>query len=125
MSTQPPEESPATTAVLTQPRPQSLPPATRGGETKGFAEQFALGSFIFVPFLALLAAVPVAWGWGLGWHDVVIMVVMYFTACHGITVGFHRFFTHGSFKANRALKIALAVAGSLAIEGPVVRWVVE
>ncbi|HEV7148824.1 MAG TPA: fatty acid desaturase [Pedococcus sp.] len=94
-------------------------------ERKGGGEQIALGLFIGVPFLALLAAVPVAWGWGLGWHDVVIAVVMYAVAGHGITVGFHRHFTHGSFKASRGLKIALAVAGSLAIEGPVVRWVAD
>ena len=40
-------------------------------------------------------------------------------------MGFHRHFTHGSFKASRGLKIALAVSGSLAIEGPVVRWVAD
>jgi stearoyl-CoA desaturase (delta-9 desaturase) len=89
------------------------------------AEQVALFLFITVPFLALLAAVPVAWGWGLGWRDVVIALVMYAVAGHGITVGFHRYFTHGSFKATRWLKVALAVAGSLAIEGPVIRWVAD
>ncbi|SDP38921.1 Delta-9 acyl-phospholipid desaturase [Pedococcus dokdonensis] len=94
-------------------------------ETKGNGEQVALALFIGVPFLALLAAIPVAWGWGLGWHDIVIAVVMYAIAGHGITVGFHRHFTHGSFKANRGLKIALAVAGSMAIQGPVVRWVAD
>ena len=67
-------------------------------------EQVALGLFIGIPFLALLAAVPVAWGWGLGWHDVVIALVMYAVAGHGITVGFHRHFTHGSFKASRGLQ---------------------
>jgi stearoyl-CoA desaturase (delta-9 desaturase) len=131
MTMQPTEEtsvSPGATAVLPQTRAEAdraSTSATRGGEKQGRAEQFALASFITVPFLAVLAAVPVAWGWGLGWHDVVIMTVMYFTACHGITIGFHRFFTHGSFKANRTLKIALAVAGSLAIEGPLVRWVAD
>src|SRR4051794_30177020 len=88
-------------------------------------EQWILGVFIVVPLLAVAAAVPVAWGWGLGWHDIVIAVVMYAIAGHGITVGFHRYFTHGSFKANRALKIALAIAGSMAIQGPVVRWVAD
>src|SRR5690348_4897401 len=34
-------------------------------------EQVLLAIFIVVPFLAVLAAVPVMWGWGLGWHDVV------------------------------------------------------
>ena len=50
---------------------------------------------------------------------------MYYIGCHGITIGFHRYFTHGSFKAKRPLRIALAVAGSLAVEGPLVRWVAD
>ena len=43
----------------------------------------------------------------------------------GITVGFHRHFTHGSFKANRPLRIALAVAGQMAVQGPVIIWVAD
>src|SRR5687768_17294434 len=86
-------------------------------EHKRSGEQLALALFIAIPFLALLAAVPVAWGWRLGWRDLVIAVVMYAVSGHGITVGFHRLFAHGSFKAKRGLKIALAVTGSLAIEG--------
>lgn len=39
-------------------------PATRGGESKRSVEQIALLLFITFPFLALLAAVPLAWGWG-------------------------------------------------------------
>jgi stearoyl-CoA desaturase (Delta-9 desaturase) len=88
-------------------------------------ESVVLALFIAVPFVALVTAVPVAWGWGLGWSDVLIAVVMYVVTGLGITVGFHRFFTHGSFKAKGPLKIALAVAGSLAIEGPVIRWVAD
>jgi stearoyl-CoA desaturase (delta-9 desaturase) len=81
--------------------------------------------FVFVPLLALIAAVPVAWGWGLGWHDIVIAAVFYAVSGHGITVGFHRYFTHGAFKAKKALRVALAVAGSMAIQGPVLRWVAD
>ena len=98
---------------------------TQSGERKAGWEQAALALFIAVPFLALVAAVPVAWGGWLGWRDVVIAVVMYVVAGHGVTVGFHRHFTHGSFKAKRWLRVALAVAGSLAIEGPVIRWVAD
>lgn len=50
---------------------------------------------------------------------------MYYLGCHGVTIGFHRYFTHGSFKAKRPLRIALAVAGSMAVEGPLVRWVAD
>ena len=87
--------------------------------------QIGLGAFIIVPFLALLVAVPVAWGGWLGWRDVVITFVFFMVSGMGITVGFHRHFTHKAFKAKRGLKIALAIAGSLAIEGPVIRWVAD
>jgi stearoyl-CoA desaturase (delta-9 desaturase) len=85
---------------------------TIGHERKRMWEQVALALFIAVPFLAVLAAIPVAWGGWLGWRDVVIAVAMYAITGHGITVGFHRYFTHGSFKAKRPLKIALAVAAA-------------
>jgi len=113
----------ARTGSTADPAPPTSEPVAP--ERKRTGEQVALALFIGVPFLALVAAVPVAWGWGLGWHDVVIALVMYAVSGHGVTVGFHRHFTHGSFKASRGLKVALAVAGSLAIEGPVVRWVAD
>lgn len=42
----------------------AAPSATLGGEQKRSIEQITLLLFITVPFLALLAAVPLAWGWG-------------------------------------------------------------
>ncbi|MEV6019627.1 fatty acid desaturase [Streptomyces sp. NPDC051997] len=103
----------------------SLPAATLGGERKGSLEQITLLLFISVPFLALLAAVPLAWGWGLSWLDVGLLVFFYYLGCHGVTIGYHRYFTHGSFKAKRPLRIAIAIAGSMAVEGPLVRWVAD
>jgi stearoyl-CoA desaturase (delta-9 desaturase) len=99
--------------------------ATLGGDTQSRKEQLALGAFIVVPFLAVLAAVPIAWGGWLGWTDLAIMAGMYWFTGHGVTVGFHRLFTHKAFKPNRPLKIVLAIAGSMAIQGPVVRWVAD
>ena len=64
--------------------------ATLGGDIQSRTEQVALALFIVVPFLAVVAAVPVAWGGWLGWSDVVIAVVMYAVTGHGVTVGFHR-----------------------------------
>lgn len=96
-----------------------------GSAGRARLEQWLLGLFVGVPILAVMAAVPVAWGWGLGWHDIAIGAVFYAISGHGITVGFHRYFTHGAFKAKRGLRIALAVAGSLAVQGPVTRWVAD
>ncbi|MFF5726625.1 acyl-CoA desaturase [[Kitasatospora] papulosa] len=103
----------------------AAPSATLGGDKKRSVEQLALLLFIVVPFAALVAAVPLAWGRGVSWLDLGLLVVMYYWGCHGVTIGFHRYFTHGSFKANRALRLTLAVAGSMAVEGPLVRWVAD
>ena len=87
------------------------------------AQQIITGVFVGVPMLALVAAIPFAWGWGLGWHDVVIAAFFYWLTGLGITVGYHRYFTHGSFKAKTPLRVALAVAGTMAMQGPVITWV--
>jgi stearoyl-CoA desaturase (delta-9 desaturase) len=94
-------------------------------EPKGTGEKVLVALFVAIPFLALLAAIPLAWGWGLGWHDVIIAVVFYFFTGLGISIGFHRYFTHGSFKATPGLRLLLAIAGSMAIEGPVLTWVAD
>jgi stearoyl-CoA desaturase (delta-9 desaturase) len=96
-----------------------------GDNQQSLSERIILGLFIVVPFLAIIVAIPVAWGGWLSWTDVGIAVAMYLIAGHGITAGFHRHFTHLSYKAKRPLRIALAVAGSLGIEGPVIRWVAD
>ncbi|ATE58333.1 acyl-CoA desaturase [Actinosynnema pretiosum] len=92
---------------------------------KSASEMFLVKLFAVVPALALAAAVPLAWGWGLGWVDVGLAVLFYSITCLGVTVGFHRYFTHGAFKAARPLRIALAVTGSMAVQGPVIAWVAD
>ncbi|GII41269.1 acyl-CoA desaturase [Planotetraspora phitsanulokensis] len=81
--------------------------------------------FVAVPLLAVLVAVPVAWGWGLGWVDVILAAFFYTVTCLGVTVGFHRYFTHGAFKSRRSLRVALAVVGSMAVQGPILHWVAD
>jgi stearoyl-CoA desaturase (delta-9 desaturase) len=102
------------------------PPQADLESTGGTPLQRALVAiFVAVPLLALVAAIPIAWGWGLGWHDIVLALVFYVISGLGISTGYHRYFTHASFKAKRPLRIALAVAGSLAFEGPVLNWVAD
>ena len=114
------------TAVDTKPTARDeIPLGTMSSDKQSRGEQITLGIFIGIPFLALLVAIPIAWGGWLGWLDIALAVVMYAISGHGVTVGFHRYFTHRSFKANRALKNALAISGSLAVEGPVIRWVAD
>jgi len=119
-------ELPSATTAARPPAP--APPVPRPEiepEPAGPVEKILIATFVVVPTLALIAAIPVAWGWGMGWHDVILALVFYAISGLGISMGFHRHFTHSSFKANRPLRIALAIAGSMAIEGPVLTWVAD
>jgi stearoyl-CoA desaturase (delta-9 desaturase) len=120
------------TPLLDQPVEADAPAAPAGRNTKPLTEGkqpvgilIALWAFVVFPFLALVAAVPVAWGGWLSWTDVAIAVICYYVAGEGVTAGFHRYLTHGSFKAKRWLRVTLAVAGSFAIEGNVIQWVAD
>jgi stearoyl-CoA desaturase (delta-9 desaturase) len=95
------------------------------GEPRGLAPQIGTYLFIVGPFVALLAAVPLTWGWGLGWLDVGLATAFYVATCLGVTVGFHRHFTHRSFKARRPVRVALAIVGSMALQGPITHWVAD
>jgi stearoyl-CoA desaturase (Delta-9 desaturase) len=108
----------ASTAGATGPKP-----LTEGKQSSGVI--VGLWAFVIIPFVALIVAVPVAWGGWLSWTDVAISLVCYVVSGVGVTVGFHRYLTHGSFKAQRWLRVTLAVAGSMAIEGAVTQWVAD
>ena len=75
------------------------------------------------PAIALGIAIPLLWGRVVHLHDIVLAVGFYLLSGFGVTIGYHRLFTHRSFKPRRALKIALASAGSLAMEGSLIGWV--
>lgn len=78
---------------------------------------------VVVPFLGLVAAVGLLWGRGVTWIELSLMLGMYVASGLGITVGYHRLFTHRSFETVRPVKFLLAVLGSMSVEGPLLRWV--
>jgi stearoyl-CoA desaturase (Delta-9 desaturase) len=85
----------------------------------------AMWVFVLVPFAALAAAIPALWGWGISWADAAIAVTMYVLTGLGVTVGFHRYLTHGAFKTQRWLRVMLAVTGTMAVQGSVIQWVAD
>ncbi len=89
------------------------------------ADRIATGIVTAVPVLALGLVVWQVWGDFLRWSDVIVFAIMYVATGLGVTVGFHRLFTHRSFKTSKAGRAVFAVLGSVAIEGPVISWVAD
>jgi stearoyl-CoA desaturase (delta-9 desaturase) len=77
------------------------------------------------PVLALGFVVWQVWGDFLRWSDAIVFAIMYVATGLGVTVGFHRYLTHRSFKTGPAMRAGLSVLGSAAIEGPVISWVAD
>jgi stearoyl-CoA desaturase (delta-9 desaturase) len=88
-------------------------------------DRIILALVTVVPFLALAVGVWLTWGNALRMSDVIVFAILYVATGLGVTVGYHRHFTHRSFKTKRAVRVVLAVLGSAAVEGPVVSWVAD
>ena len=78
---------------------------------------------ILVPLMGVIAAPFYVWGWGFGWTDLGLLLGMYVLTALGITVGFHRLFVHRSFETYMWVKFILAVLGSMAVQGSLLKWV--
>jgi stearoyl-CoA desaturase (delta-9 desaturase) len=79
-------------------------------------------AFTVGPLLGVVLAVWMLWGSGVSGLDLALLLGFYAFTGLGITVGFHRLFTHRSFRATKPVRVALAVAGSMAVEGSVIAW---
>src|SRR6476660_3421059 len=109
-------------AVVAAPAPEAGPDAPSGPAfvqpvEREWLDRLATGTVTVVPILALAFAAYHSWQGLLRWSDVVVFVVAYVLTGLGVTVGFHRLFTHRSFKTSKPVRAALGILGSAAIEG--------
>jgi stearoyl-CoA desaturase (Delta-9 desaturase) len=80
---------------------------------------------VFLPFLGFVAAVVLLWNTLVDWSDLFVLLVMYAITGLGVTLGFHRLLTHRSFQTHKPVEYGLAIAGSMAVQGPVTSWVAD
>ena len=88
-------------------------------------DRFLTGSITVLPFVGLGIVCWQVWNEALRWSDVIVFFICYVATALGVTVGFHRLFTHRAFKAKQGVRATLAILGSAAIEGPITAWVAD
>jgi stearoyl-CoA desaturase (Delta-9 desaturase) len=117
--------APANEQVSAPAVPVPEPPAAEHQPEGRFdlAERVANAVVLGAPALLLAVAVRLSWQRQLHWQDLLVLTLCYIPTGLGITVGFHRLFTHRAFKAGAATRAVLAALGSAAVEGPVIEWV--
>ena len=80
---------------------------------------------VAVPPLCVLVAIVLLWNRAIGPLELSLMAALYVITALGITLGFHRMFTHRAFEASRPFRAIIAVLGSMAVEGSVITWVAD
>src|SRR5579884_3653124 len=110
-----------TTLMLTA--DPAAPPPVGAPERLPLALWAANLAAVLLPFLGLGAAALFLWGWGFSWVDLGLLLGMYVLTVLAITVGFHRLFTHRSFRTNGFVRLVLGVLGSMSVQGPLLKWV--
>jgi stearoyl-CoA desaturase (delta-9 desaturase) len=76
----------------------------------------------FSPFIALVWSLCYALHYGTPAALLWLFMAMYLATGFSITAGYHRYFTHSSYKASTWLKVAYLVFGACALENSVVHW---
>ncbi|HEV8379354.1 MAG TPA: fatty acid desaturase [Tepidisphaeraceae bacterium] len=108
----------ATPSADADPQPTEMTP-----KQLSLAERVGNLLAVTLPLAGLAVAGVFLWGYGFSWVHLGLLLGMYILTGLGITIGYHRLFTHKAFEARLPLKAALAVLGSMAVEGPLLKWV--
>lgn len=78
---------------------------------------------VLIPLIGSVVAVGLLWRLGIGPVEVGLLVSMYALTMFGIEVGFHRHFSHHAFQTTTAVRVILAILGSMAAQGGIIYWV--
>jgi stearoyl-CoA desaturase (delta-9 desaturase) len=78
-----------------------------------------------LPLIALAFAIVLLWHRAVGPVDLIVMGGLYVITALGITLGYHRMFTHRSFESSAAFRAVVAALGSMAVQGSVITWVAD
>jgi stearoyl-CoA desaturase (Delta-9 desaturase) len=77
------------------------------------------------PLLGLIAAIVLLWDRAVGPLELALLIGLYMLTALGVTLGYHRMFTHRAFESSRTFRAIVAVLGSMAVQGSVITWVAD
>ena len=79
--------------------------------------------FDILPFVLTLVAIGLLFVHPLEWADIGLFLFMWLATGLGLTVGYHRLFSHRAFATGSAVSVGLLILGSMAGRGPMISWV--
>jgi stearoyl-CoA desaturase (delta-9 desaturase) len=80
---------------------------------------------VALPPVGLIVAIALLWNRAIGPLELSLLIGFYVITCLGVTLGFHRLFTHRAFETSLPFRAVVAVLGSMAVQGSVIKWVAD
>ncbi len=117
------QDMPTRDLVRTVEGPRLCQPADADPELLPRLSRFIDLTTIIVPFIVFVVSVVLFWGHGVNWLGLGLILGMYLITGFGITIGFHRLFTHRAFETPGWVRLTLAILGSMCVQGPLLWWV--
>jgi stearoyl-CoA desaturase (Delta-9 desaturase) len=94
-----------------------------GGAAMRLANRRAVGQLGYVvPFALVHVGSVVALATGVTRAALLVCLLTFIPRALGITAGFHRYFSHRSFKTGRTFQLLLAILGTAAVQKGVLWW---
>src|ERR1700745_3231900 len=87
------------------------------------AKRVVAGVTIGIPAIGFAIAVYLMFTGRVTALDYTLFAVFYAIQMFGVSIGFHRYLAHKSFKTSPFFEGVLMITGSMALEGPVLFWV--
>lgn len=75
-----------------------------------------------LPFIGMHLACLLALWVGVSWIAVAVCLALYFIRMFGVTAGYHRYFSHRSYKTSRTFQFLLALLGTTAVQKGPLWW---
>ena len=75
-----------------------------------------------IPFVGIFGTIWYIWNFGIVWQEPLLLVIFWIITGLGITIGYHRLFSHRSFKAHLFLEWILSISGAAALENSALKW---
>ncbi len=81
------------------------------------------GWLVSIPFFAVHVAAVLGVGLvGFSWQGVVVALVLYYVRMWGVTAGYHRYFSHRTYRTGRAFQLFLALLAQTSMQKGALWW---
>jgi len=81
------------------------------------------GALVSMPFyLVHVAAVVGVWWTGWSWTGFALALALYYLRIFGVTGGYHRYFSHRTYRTSRAFQLALALLAQSSLQKGALWW---